>query len=61
MELPKTKDPEKWIKDVALSKSDFMDNNIAGEDMESFLDRLELGKPVYKFENGKAKKIEGRN
>ena len=58
MDLPKTKDPEKWINDVALSKDDFIDNKIAGEDMEDFCKRLDLPKPQIRFENGHAIKIE---
>ena len=58
MDLPKTKDPEKWINDVALSREDFMDNKIAGEDIEDFCKRLDLPKPKYRFENGHAIKIE---
>lgn len=58
MDFPKTSNPEKWINDVALSKSDLMDNKIAGEDMEDFCKRLGLPKPKYRFENGKAIKIE---
>ena len=58
MNLPKTKNPEKWTKDVALSRNDLMDNNIAGEDMEDFCKRVGLPKPKYRFENGKAIKIQ---
>ena len=58
MDLPKTKDPEKWTKDVALSRADLMDNKIAGEDMEDFCKRLGLPKPKIKFENGKAIKVQ---
>lgn len=58
MDLPKTKNPEKWTKDVALSRSDMMDNNIAGEDMEDFCKRVGLPKPKFRFENGKAVRIQ---
>lgn len=58
MNLPKTKNPEKYVGDVALSRSDLMDNKIAGEDMEDFCKRLGLPKPKFRFENGKAVKTQ---
>ena len=58
MDLPKTKEPEKWDKDVALSKADLMDNKIGGEDIEEMCKRLGMPKPQYRFENGKRVKIE---
>lgn len=54
MEFPITKDPEKWIKDVALSNEDFMDNKIGNEDLNDFCARLGLPRPKFRFENGKA-------
>ena len=57
MDLPKTKNPEKWVNDVALSRADLMDNKIAGEDMEDFCKRLGLPKPVIRFENGKGIRV----
>ena len=56
MEFPKTKDPDKWIKDVALSNEDFMDNKIGNEDLNDFCARLGLPRPKIRFENGKAVK-----
>ena len=58
MDLPKTPDPEKWISDVALTKSDLMDNKIGGEDIVALCERLGLPKPEYRFENGKRVKIQ---
>lgn len=57
MDLPKTKNPEKWVSDVALSKEDLMDNKIAGEDMEDFCKRLGLPKPKIRFENGRGIRV----
>ena len=52
MTFPKTENPEKWIKDVAVSKNDFMDNKIGGEDIDDLFKRLGLPKAKFRFENG---------
>ena len=57
MDLPKTRNPEKWTKDVAISKKDFMTNNIGGMDMMEYFKKRGL-KPKFSFENGVATNLE---
>lgn len=56
-EIPKTNNPEKWDKNVALSKSDFKTNMIGGEDINDFAKKLGV-KPKFNFQDGKAINLE---
>ena len=53
MKLPKTPDPEKWIKDFSLSKKDYMNNKIGTTDLNDLFKELGV-KPKFNFENGYA-------
>lgn len=57
MDLPKTKNPDKWINDVAVSRADFMTNNVGGMDMMEHFKKRGL-KPKFSFENGVATNLE---
>ena len=57
MDLPRTKNPEKWISDVAISRNDFMDNRIGGIDLMEFFKKKGI-KPKFSFENGVATNLE---
>lgn len=56
-EVPKTKNPEKWDKNVALNKSDFKTNTAGGEDLNDFAKRMGV-KPKFNFHDGKAINLE---
>ena len=53
MDFPRTKNPEKWISDVAISRNDFMDNKIGGIDLMELFKEMGI-KPKFSFENGVA-------
>ena len=54
MDIPKTKNPEKWVADVAVTKKDFQTNNICGEDGDEFFKRMGLPKAKFTFKDGYA-------
>ena len=54
MNVPKTKNPEKWINDVTVSKKDFMNNKIGDEEMDEYFKRLGLPKAKFTFKDGYA-------
>lgn len=57
MEIPKTKDPEKWDKDFSLSKKDYMDNKIGNTDINDLCKEMGV-KPKYNFKDGYAIDVE---
>lgn len=56
-DLPKTQNPEKWTKDVGLSKDDFKTNNVGGTDLNDLCKKIG-GKPKFEFRDGKAINLE---
>lgn len=56
-DVPKTKNPEKWTKDVAMDKSDFQSNKAGGEDLNDFAERMGV-KAKFNFKDGKAINLE---
>lgn len=57
MDVPKTKNPEKWDKNVALNKDDFQTNSVCGEDLNDFAKRMGV-KAKFNFQDGKAINLE---
>lgn len=55
--IPRTKNPEKWNKDVALSKADFATNKIGTTDINDLFADIGL-KPLYNFKDGKSINLE---
>lgn len=55
--VPETKEPDKWEKNIALSKSDFQTNVAGGEDINDFAKRIGA-KAKFNFYDGKAINLE---
>lgn len=51
MDLPKTKEPEKWNKDFSLSKKDYMDDKIGNTEIEDLLKENGIESDFY-FKDG---------
>lgn len=56
-DVPRTKDPDKWVDDVAVNKSDFQTNTICGKDINDWAKELGV-KPKFNFKDGKAINLE---
>jgi len=56
-DIPRTKDPDKWVNDVAMDANDFMTNTICGEDINDFAKRHGV-KAKWNFKDGKAYNLE---
>ena len=52
MDLPKTKNPEKYIADAAVSKKDFTNNKVGDTDLNDLFSGSE--KPKFTFKDGYA-------
>ena len=51
MDLPKTREPEKWNKDFSLSKKDFMNDKIGNTEINDLLKERGIESEYY-FKDG---------